>query len=273
MRAVAALSCVLALVFMGGVWAEQIGGPSEPSEQGLSIGAEGIFRNLEGHFMVQDQGIPLNGDGGVVAQNTGYWPSERVRLTTETYYGVAQYAITDRLSIRGKAGISDLELDFGRAGSYEFENGFAWAAGAQYRICAPAGEGTSLALSGQFARSEPDDYYGVVGPVLNRFVNPKVEEINVALTVGSTKGSTRPYAGIVWTDFMFEFERLSASRNVIVFPEARQLPMGRQYWCLDRQRVGGVFGLQQSLGGSGWLGVEARAWDESSIAATLSLGF
>ncbi len=228
--------CVLLLVVGGRVSAEQIGGPSGPADGEWRVGTEANFRdNLDG-----------------LAVWVGGKDAEALKLSTHTFYGVVQYGISDRLSIRGKAGVGKVGLDatdFRPVITDDFADfgyGLAWSAGLQYRICAPDEHGTSLALSGQFARVEPDD---LILPG-DTFVNPRLEEITAALTIGTTNGNTRPYAGVVWSDLQFDFTPV---------PEL---------WRFEKdENIGAVLGLDQAFCDRGWLNLEARLWDEASFSA------
>ena len=232
---------VLLLVVAGGVWAEQIGGPSGPADGQWKVGAEANFRDdLEG-----------------VVREVGGTGSEPVRLSTHAFYGVLQYGICDRLSVRAKAGVGKVGID--ATGSVpvvtddlaDFGYGLAWSAGLQYRICAPDERGASLALSGQFARMKPDNF-SLPG---QDFTDAEFDEITAALTVGTTNGRTRPYAGIVWADRDFD------------------LRVASDPWSFEQQRVGAVFGLDQTLCDTGWLNLEARVWGETSFAASAGLSW
>jgi hypothetical protein len=264
---------VLLLVVAGGVWAEQIGGPSGPGQGELRLGAEGNFRDhVEGLVSSPAAFITGRDESGVGAANFPQPQVEELRLSTHTFYGVLDYGLTDRLSVRAKAGMGKVGIDAAYGGLvtddlYDFGYGLAWSAGLQYRICAPAGQGTSLALSGQFARCEPDDVY--VHPYSQRLGGAELQEITAALTVGTSLGHTRPYAGIVWSDLDFDFTITPVLQRVSVGPGATQVGL-TQHWSFEKDdTLGAVFGLDQGFGGTGWLNLEARVWDEASFAATV----
>ncbi len=251
------VSCVLLLVFAGGVWAEQIGGPSGPSQGEFRLGAEANFRDHVDGLAVAPYPLP-----------PPLFVGEPMRLSTHTFYGVLQYGLTDRLSIRGKAGMGKLGIDATSGGiitndTFDLGYGLAWSAGLQYRICAPDEPGTSFAISGQFARMQPDDLSLGAGPFGMQFTDPEVEEITAALTVGTTKGKTRPYGGIVWSDFDFDVIQ------TVQYPDQISYAVP---WSFEKDRQwGAVFGLDQTLCDRGWLNLEARCWDEASFSATAGI--
>ncbi len=181
-------------------------------------------------------------------------------MSTHTFYGVVQYGITDRLSIRGKGGIGKIGADAYASMPVvprdlsDLDYGLAWAAGLQFQICAPEEHGTSLALSGQFARMTPDD---TAEPTTGDFFSDaEVTEITGALTVGVPHGRTRPYAGVVYSGLEYD------------------LRVNAEPWTYEKpDHVGAVAGLDQVLGDRGWLNLEARFFDESSFSAILGLSW
>ncbi len=268
--------CVLLLVMIGGVWAEQIGGPSGPAGGELRVGVESNFRDHIDGLAVGLEYDYANEDSARSRQNGYVLVAEPARASTHTFYGVLQYGLTDRLSVRGKAGIGKAGIDAMSVGIIPNDlvdsgYGFAWAAGLQYRICAPDGHGTSLALSGQYARLKPDDFVSPMG----LFSNSQVEEITGALTVGTTLGKARPYAGIVYSDLEARFD-IAEVGAFVAYPVAQQrAPLAPPLpWTFEKDNeIGAVFGLDQTLGGSGWLNLEARAWDEASFSAMVGLSW
>ncbi len=273
MTRVTIVCSVLLLVLAGSVWAEQIGGPSGPARGELRLGAESNFRDdVEG--LVGSPPVFITGrDGsGVGAANFPQPQVEELRLSTHTFYGVLDYGLTDRLSVRAKAGVGKVGIDAAYGGLvtddlYDFGYGLAWSAGLQYRICAPGGQGTSLALSGQFARCDPDDVYA--RPFGQRLGGAELEEFTAALTVGTTLGHTRPYAGIVWSDLDFDFTITPVLKRASIGPGAAGAAP-TQHWSFEKEdNLGAVFGLDQGFCGTGWLNLEARVWDEASFAATV----
>jgi hypothetical protein len=248
------VSCLLLLFVAGAVWAEQIGGPSGPAKGELRIGVESNFRDhVEGDAI----GFEFAGFPPVIVPSV-----QPARLSTHAFYGAVQYGICDRLSIRGKVGVGKVGVDATSDGIIphdllDWGYGLAWSAGLQYRICAPDEHGTSLALSGQFAHMEPEGFVAPTGMV---FGDGELDEMTAALTVGFTKGKTRPYAGIVWSDFDMDF---TISDMGFVFP-----------WSFEKdENIGAVFGLDQEFCDRGWLNLEARVWDEASFAATVGMSW
>jgi len=283
MRVATVACCLLAIVLAGSVWAEQIGGPSGPAEGQFNLSAESIFRdNVHGRMTTPSMLDGVTQAGRPAARLLIGPGVEGCRsLSTETFYGVGEYGITDRLSLRGKLGVANLGLDMGPGDMYDFGYGLAWAAGLRYRICAPGKPGTSFAISGQFAHSEPDDFAiagGLVAegfkgfPFSERFSGAKLDEVNVALAVGTTVNNTRPYAGIVWSHFDFDFnETISVAAPFADVSARTKLGSVRAFSFDKSSDVGAIVGLDQALGESGRLNLEARAFDEASFTA--SLGF
>ncbi len=277
MTRVVVVSCVLLLVLAGGARAEQIGGPSGPLQGEFRLGAEANFRDHVDGLAVAPLPAAATGDVGTAQRGARPVLAEPLRVSTHTFYGVAQYGLTDRLSIRGKAGVGKAGFDVVPKGVvprdiFDFGYGLAWSGGVQYRICAPDEHGTSLALTGQFARMQPEGFFS--RPIGAWLADAQIEEITGALTVGATRGRTRPYAGVVYSDFQFEWtETQVAMGTSIGGPRAQQF-FGVLPWSLDKDdNIGAVFGLDQTLGGSGWLNLEARAWDEASFSAMVGLSW
>jgi hypothetical protein len=167
----------------------------------------------------------------------------------------------------GKVGIDAIRTGaFVPGDLYDFGYGLAWSAGLQYRICAPAKPGTSFAISGQFAHMEPDDVsVGLGGPVGWDLTDGELDEITAALTVGTTMGKTRPYAGIVWSDLDFDFADTMYLADQIMYQSRRSFEKDDE--------IGAVFGFDQDFCDRGWLNLEARVWDEASFAATVGLSW
>ena len=228
-------ACLAALLAATLAYAEQMGGPSGPANGEWRLGGEAVLRT--------DMDADLTVDGIFV-------PGE---VLTDTFYGVLEYGITDRLSIRGKGGVSRLEFLPGpMPGRANFEYGPAWAAGIQYRICAPRRHGTSLAIRGQFARSAPDDFVTGMGSLTDL----NIEEWNAALVAGATGSRARPYIGAVYSDLQADFVDTGLQ------------PVGRGV-LEKRDHLGAIVGLDADLGDHLLLNLEARAFDEQGITGGL----
>lgn len=241
MRLGVVLIVVSALFLTSAALAEQVGGPSGPEQGQVNVGAEGVLRtNIHG---IRTSWLGAGLDD---------WKSR-------TFYGVLEYGITDCLSIRGKAGMAEWEEDEpANVGRVKFGYGFAWAAGIKWRICHPEDGGTALALSAQYAKSEPDNW--TPGGLILPYQNAETTEWTAALTVGVPHGSTRPYAGVVYSDLEMDWQ---------LGPPAPPIP-----FAFDRQKdIGVVVGLDHDLGNVGFFNIEARIFDEEGIAGSANFTF
>ncbi|MFQ6133995.1 MAG: hypothetical protein ACE5R4_18270 [Armatimonadota bacterium] len=247
MRMPVIVAVVIALCLCSTALAQQIGGPSGPDKGEFRVGGEAIFRT--------------NVDSLVRPYN---W---RMSFKTRTYWGVLEYGITDCLSIRGKAGVSEFEEDAPPSPyKVKFDSGLAWAAGFRWRICKPEEHGTALALSGQYIQTTPDDF-AVPGATPPEFLqNVKTREWTGALTVGVPHGSARPYAGVVYADGEADLDDLfvwePVAPNILI-------PLDID----KRHHVGAVVGIDHDLGGSGFCNLEARMFDEEGISGSINLVF
>ncbi|MFQ6133994.1 MAG: hypothetical protein ACE5R4_18265 [Armatimonadota bacterium] len=245
MRIAAAFTVVLALSLTSIALAEQVGGPSGPEKGDFRFGGEAIFRTNVGMDIISVLG------------------GERVELKSRTYYGVLEYGITDCLSIRGKAGIAEWEQD-APPPRVAFDSGLAWAAGLRWRICKPEEHGTSLALSGQYAQTTPDDFQ-FPGVPIERLQNLETREWTAALTVGVPHGSARTYAGVVYSDLELDLEQY---QEVVGAPDLLVPARGQKH-----PHVGAVVGIDHDLGGSGFWNLEVRGFDEEGVSGSINIVF
>ncbi len=232
MRPHSPCACLAALLAVASAGAEQIGGPSGLADGEWRLGGEAVLRT--------DMDADLTVDGVLV----------RGEVLSDTFYGVLEYGISDRLSIRGKGGLSRMQFTPGPVPLHaDFDYGPAWAAGLEYRICAPRGHGTSLAVRAQYARSEPDDFSTGRGSLTGLHV----EEWNAALIAGASAGGTRPYIGAVYSDLRAD-----------LIDTGFMLPLPAH---IDkRDHLGAIVGLDADLGRNVMLNLEARAFDEQGVS-------
>jgi hypothetical protein len=238
---------VVALAVVSCAFAQQMGGPSGPAAGEWRIGVESNWRcNMD---------ATLSG----TAPGMVRFP---VELKQWTQQGSIEYGITDRLSIRGKAGMTRLEFpQFPWAYIVSpgpdllpahFNYGFSWSGELQYRICAPEEHGTALALRGRYSQARPDDFDN--NAVL-QYRDLEIEEWNVALLAGVPRGRVRPYAGVAYSDW-------EADLTSIYLGLVPDISPGK----LEKDKhVGAIVGLDWDFCESSFLNVEAHVFDESGI--------
>ena len=189
--------------------------------------------------------------------------SYRVEFDLWTQQGSVEYGLTDRLSIRGKAGTTRMEfpesvgVPAGGIGldllPAHFNYGLAWSAGLQYRICAPQDGGTALALRGQYSQARPDDFTNLSDFAYH---DVQIQEWNVALIAGAAHGRVRPYAGIAYSDWTAWFTSFEADAPPDVVPARLE----------KDKHVGAIVGVDWDLCDNAFLNIEAHAFDESGVS-------
>ncbi len=253
-RSLACSVVAFTVVLVGATaYGQQYGGPSGPDDGEWVVGVESNWRCDVASLVSgpDPTGLPL-------------FPLRR-DLSIWTQQGSVEYGITDRLSVRGKIGVTRLELPrepfmIGTVPGADyvpayFNYGLSWNVGLGYRICAPEERGTALALRGFYGQADPDDFTRLVGAIVYHDVD--VTEWGGALLVGAAAGRVRPYAGVSYCDL--ELDMLSTD------PTGDRAPMTIE----KEEHVGAIVGLDWDLCETAFLNVEAHAFDESGVTTGL----